>query len=256
MVPLGFLPMAYQMTWRESFFIHGQLFGNGRLLREPGSVVIIPEVEPLAKLSLKNLGLDDSVAVQAKVKAYPSSGNFDVKPLTGEAMVRLLKIEHGRYVEPEIFSALQADMGYAQLRSRKADYLVAQTGEHILGAVGFHFEEHDKTVRLIELIGEDDAAQGTLLRMAVESAEQKYNAEVLTCDVNAESPRLQQSLLEMGFLPAAYIPGMVFHRTHRPDVVKMMKLRVPWDLGPMELTEISREYFDLVAPAFEKAAGK
>lgn len=256
MVPLGFLPMAYQMTWRESFFIHGQLFGNGRTLREPESVVIIPEVEPLAKLSLKNLGLDDSVAVQAKVKAYPTSGNFEVKPLTGEAMVRLLKIEHGRYVEPEIFSALQADMGYAQLRSRKADYLVAQTGDHILGAVGFHFEEHDKTVRLIELIGEDDAAQGTLIRMAVESAEQKYNAEVLTCDVNAESPRLQQSLLELGFLPAAYIPGMVFHRTHRPDVVKMMKLRVKWDLGPMELTETSKEYFDLVAPAFEKAAGK
>ena len=256
MVPLGFLPMAYQMTWRESFFIHGQLFGNGRTLREPESVVIIPEVEPLAKLSLKNLGLDDSVAVQAKVKAYPTSGNFEVKPLTGEAMVRLLKIEHGRYVEPEIFSALQADMGYAQLRSRKADYLVAQTGDHILGAVGFHFEEHDKTVRLIELIGEDDAAQGTLIRMAVESAEQKYNAEVLTCDVNAESPRLQQSLLELGFLPAAYIPGMVFHRTHRPDVVKMMKLRVKWDLGPLELTDISREYFDIVAPAFEKAAGK
>lgn len=254
MVPLGFLPMAYQMTWRESFFIHGQLFGNGRVLREPESVVIIPEVEPLAKLSLKNLGLDDSVAVQAKVKAYPSSGDFDVKPLTGEAMVRLLKIEHGRYVEPEIFSALQADMGYAQLRSRKADYLVAQTGDHILGAVGFHFEEHDKTVRLIELIGEDDAAQGTLLHKAVESAEQKYNAEILTCDVNAESPRLQQSLLELGFLPTAYIPGMVFHRTHRPDVVKMMKLRVKWDLGPMELTDISKEYFDIVAPAFEKAA--
>lgn len=255
MVPLGFLPMAYQMTWRESFFIHGQLFGNGRILREAESAVVIPEVEALAKLSLRNLGLDDSVAVQANVKPYPSNGKFDVKPLTGEAMVRLLKIEHGRYVEPEIFSALQVDMGYAQLRSRRADYLVAQAGDQVLGAVGFHFEEHDKMVRLIELIGEDDAAQGTLLRLAVESAEQKYNAEVLTCDVSAESPRLQQSLLELGFLPAAYIPGMVFHRTHRPDVVKMMKLRVKWDLGPMELTEISKEYFDAVIPAFESAAG-
>jgi len=226
MVPLGFLPMAYQMTWRESFFIHGQLFGNGKHLRKPESIAIIPEVEPLAKLSLKNLGLDDSVAAQSEVEPYPSDGQFEVKPLTGEAMVRLLKIEHGRYVEPEIFSALQVDMGYAQLRSRRADYLVAQERGRILGAVGFHFEEHDKAVRLIELIGEDDAAQGTLLRLAVESAEQKYNAEVLTCDVNAESPRLQQSLLELGFLPAAYIPGMVFHRTHRPDVIRMMKLRV------------------------------
>lgn len=256
MVPLGFLPMAYQMTWRESFFIHGQLFGNGKHLRKPESIAIIPEVEPLAKLSLKNLELDDSVAAQSEVEPYPSDGQFEVKPLTGEAMVRLLKIEHGRYVEPEIFSALQVDMGYAQLRSRRADYLVAQERGRILGAVGFHFEEHDKAVRLIELIGEDDAAQGTLLRLAVESAEQKYNAEVLTCDVNAESPRLQQSLLELGFLPAAYIPGMVFHRTHRPDVIRMMKLRVKWDLGPIELTETSREYFDLVAPLFEKAGVK
>jgi len=254
MVPLGFLPMAYQMTWRESFFIHGQLFGNGRLLREPESAVVIPEVAPLAALSLKNLGLGPSVATQTRVKPYPSDRQLEVKPLTGKSMVRLLKIEHGRYLNPEIFSALQVDMGYAQLHAHRADYLVAQTGDTVLGAVGFLFEEHDKTVRLIELIGEDDAAQGTLLRMAVETAEQKYNAEVLVCDVSAESPRLQQSLLELGFLPAAYIPGMVFHRTHRPDVVKMMKLRVKWDLGPMELTDASREYFNIVAPAFEKAS--
>ncbi|MBW7918590.1 MAG: GNAT family N-acetyltransferase [Anaerolineales bacterium] len=254
MAPLGFLPMAYQMTWRESFFIHGQLFGNGRLLREPESAVVIPEVAPLAALSLKNLGLGPSVATQTRVKPYPSDRQLEVKPLTGKSMVRLLKIEHGRYLNPEIFSALQVDMGYAQLHAHRADYLVAQTGDTVLGAVGFLFEEHDKTVRLIELIGEDDAAQGTLLRMAVETAEQKYNAEVLVCDVSAESPRLQQSLLELGFLPAAYIPGMVFHRTHRPDVVKMMKLRVKWDLGPMELTDASREYFNIVAPAFEKAS--
>lgn len=253
LVPLGFLPMAYQMTWRESFVISGQLFGNGKLLREPQRVKIIPEVEPLAKLSLRNLGLNDAVTVQEKVASYPSNGKFEINPLTGEAMVRLLKIEHGRYVEPEIFSALQVDMGYAQLRSRRADYLVAQAEGHILGAVGFHFEEHDKTVRLIELIGEDDLAQGTLLRLAVEAAEQKYNAEVLVCDVNAESPRLQQSLLELGFRPVAYLPGMVFHRTRRPDVVKMMKLRVKWDLGPLELTEASREYFAFVAPQFESA---
>jgi RimJ/RimL family protein N-acetyltransferase len=253
LVPLGFLPMAYQMTWRESFVLCGQLFGNGRTLRDPDKVVVIPEVEPLAKLSLKNLGLDEAVAVQAKVKPYPSDGQFIVKPLTGEAMVRLLKIEHGRFVEPEIFSAMQADLGYAQLRAHKASYLVANDGDRILGAVGFLFEEHDRAVRLVELIGEDDNAQGTLLRLAVESAEQEYNAEVLTCDVNAESPRLQQSLLTLGFLPAAYIPGMVFHRTHRPDVIKMMKLRVPWKLGPMELTEPAREYFDVVAPMFERA---
>jgi N-acetylglutamate synthase-like GNAT family acetyltransferase len=252
LVPLGFLPMAYQMTWRESFILSGQLFGNGRVLRDAGAAVVIPEVEPLAKMSLRNLGLDDSVAVQAKVQPYAMDGQAEFKPLTGATMVRLLKIEHGRLMEPEIFSAMQVDLGYAQLHAHKADYLVASAGEHILGAVGFLFEEHDRCVRLVELIGDDDGTKGALLRMAVETAGQKYQAEVLTCDVNAEKPRLQQTLLELGFLPAAYVPGMVFHRTHRPDVVKMMKLCVPWNLGPIELTELSREYFNLVAPMFEK----
>ncbi|MCI0521767.1 MAG: GNAT family N-acetyltransferase [Chloroflexi bacterium] len=250
LVPLGFLPMAYQMTWRESFIISGQLFGNGRTLREPSAVTLIPEVAPLAKLSLKNLGLEEHLAVQADARPYPSNGQFEVKPLTGEAMVRLLKIEHGRYVEPEIFSALHVDLGYAQLHARKADYLVAEKSGRIYGAVGFQFEEHDRAVRLVELIGEDDRAQGTLLRLAVEAAESKYHAELLTCDVNAESPRLQQSLLELGFRPAAYLPGMVFHRTHRPDVIKMMKLRVPWELGPLELTEPAQEVFEVVAGIF------
>ena len=254
LVPLGFLPMAYQMAWRESFVLSGQLFGNGRVLRDPDEVIVIPEVEALAKMSLRNLGLDESIAVQEKVKPYPLDAKFTVKPLTGETMVRLLRIEHGRMIEPEIFSAMHADLGYAQLRAHKADYIVAGDGDRILGAAGFLFEEHDRAVRLTELIGEDDATKGTLLRLAVESAEQKYNAEVLVCDVNAETPRLQQTLRALGFLPAAYVPGMVFHRTHRPDIVKMMKLRVPWNLGPMELTDLSREYFNLVAPMFEQAA--
>jgi N-acetylglutamate synthase-like GNAT family acetyltransferase len=251
LVPLGFLPMAYRMTWRESFILSGQLFGNGRILREAGAAVVIPEVEPLAKMSLRNLGLDDSVAVQVKVQPYAMDSAAEFKPLTGATMVRLLKIEHGRMIEPEIFSAMQADLGYAQLRAHKADYIVANEGERVLGAVGFLFEEHDRCVRLTELIGEENGIKGALLRMAVETAEQKYQTEVLTCDVNAEKPRLQQTLLELGFLPAAYVPGMVFHRTHRPDVVKMMKLRVPWDLGPIELTDLSREYFNVVAPRFE-----
>lgn len=252
LVPLGFLPMAYQMSWRESFILSGQLFGNGRVLRDPDEVIVIPEVGTLARMSLRNLGLDDSVAVQEKVKPYPMDAQLTIKPLTGETMVRLLRIEHGRLIEPEIFSAMHADLGFAQLRAHKADYLVANDGDRILGAVGFLYEEHDRCVRVTELIGDDDSTKGALLRIAVETAEQKYQAEVLTCDVNAEKPRLQQTLLELGFLPAAYIPGMVFHRTHRPDVVKMMKLRVPWDLGPIELTELSREYFNVVAPMFER----
>jgi hypothetical protein len=109
-------------------------------------------------------------------------------------------------------------------------------------------------LRLIELIGQDEAVKGSLLRQALELAQQKYTVEMLKVDVSAHSPRLQQTLLEMGFLPAAYVPGMVFHASHRVDVVKMIKLNVAWELGPIELTEPSQQYYDVVAPAFERAS--
>jgi RimJ/RimL family protein N-acetyltransferase len=253
LVPLGFMPMYYQFAHRESLVLSGQLFGNGRMLRCVGEAVVIPEVEPLARLSLKNLNLDEGVAVQPNARPYATDAQFTSSPLTGAAMVRLLRIEHGRLTQPEVFSAMHVDLGFSQLRSQKATYIVASEGERTLGTVGYIFDEHDKNARITELLAEDDAVKGTLLRLAVENIEQSLNAELIRCDVNAESPRIQQTLVNMGFLPSAYMPGMVFHQTHRPDVIKMLKLRVPWDLGPMVLTEPSQEYFDVVAKLFQRA---
>ena len=256
LVPLAFLPLYYQMTWRESWILSGQLFGNGRTLRHPGSAQVIPSVAPLARLSLKNLGLDEPITVVADAEPYPSSGDYATSPLTGESLVRIIRIEHGRLVEPEIFSAMHIDLGYSQLRARKTDYLVVNEGDHTLGAVGFLFDERNKSVRITELIGEDDLVKGTLLRLAVETAEHKLGAELLKCDVNAHSPRIQQTLATLGFLPAGYIPGMVFHQTHRPDVIKMIKLTVPYEPGPLVFTEPGQEYHDLVAPMFAQASAR
>jgi hypothetical protein len=131
---------------------------------------------------------------------------------------------------------------------------VANDGDRTLGAVGYIHDERNRSVRINELIARDEAVKGSLLRLAVETADVALGADVVKCDVSAYSPRLQQTLLDMGFLPAGYIPGMVFHNTSRWDVVKMIKLNVPWELNHIELTEPSQIYFDLVAPAFEKAA--
>jgi hypothetical protein len=84
----------------------------------------------------------------------------------------------------------------------------------------------------------------------VEKADRELQVEVIDCDLSAHSPRIQRTFLELGFLPCAYIPGMVFHNTQRWDVVRMLKLNVPWHLGPIELTETSQAMFDVVTPAF------
>ncbi len=254
MPALGFLPLHYKMTWRESFVLNGDLFGNGRNLRQPGTAQVIPAIAPLARLSLRNLKLDEPITIRDNVRGYPLDQNTAITPLTGASLLRLLKIEHGRLIEPEIFGGMHIDQGLPQLQARKAAYYVASDGDHTLGAIGYFFEEHDQSVRLTELIAQDNAVKGSLLRFAVEQAELTHQAQLIECDVSAASPALQQTLFDMGFLPCAYVPGMVFHNTHRPDVIRMAKLNAAWDLGPLTLTEPSREYFDLVAPLFERAA--
>ncbi len=256
MPPLGFLPLFYKMTWRESFVLNGQLFGNGRHLRHPGSAEVIPSVAPLAKLSLRNLELDETFTVRDNVRGYPIDQSVNITSLTGTSLLRLMKIEHGRVIEPEIFGGMHVDQGLPSLEAKRANYFVASEGERTLGAVGYLHEAHHESVRLIELIAQDNTIKGSLLRFAVEQAEQVHQAQMIECDVSATSPAIQQTLFDMGFLPAAYVPGMVFHNTHRPDIVRMIKLNQPWDLGPLVLTDPSREYFETVAPAFERATAE
>ncbi|MHB8867676.1 MAG: GNAT family N-acetyltransferase [Thermoleophilia bacterium] len=256
MPPLGFLPQFYRMEWRESFVLNGQLFGNGRRLRHPGSVDVIPSVEPLARLSLRNLVLDEPIKVRDDARGYPLDQAVTIEPLTGASLVRLLKIERGRLFDPEVFGGLHVDQGLPHLTARRATYLVATEGERTLGAVGYQFEEHDANVRITELIAEEGSVKGSLLRAVVEQAEQVHQAELIECDVDAANPTIQQTLHDMGLLPAAFVPGMVFHGTHRRDVVRMVKLNVPWDPGPLELVEESRAYFDIVAPEFARASAE
>ena len=46
-------------------------------------------------------------------------------------------------------------------------------------------------------------------------------------DVSAYAPRMQRTLVELGFLPVAYLPALVFHEVERLDVVKMVRLLDP-----------------------------
>lgn len=67
-------------------------------------------------------------------------------------------------------------------------------------------------------------------------------------DVNADVPRMQRTLLELGFVPAAYIPAMVFHHVERLDVVKMVYLFVPFEVSNACLVESVAPFAAVVEP--------
>src|SRR5581483_2565879 len=153
--------------------------------------------------------LDEPINVRDNVRGYPLDQPFDIQPLTASSLLRVIKIEQGRLIEPEIFSGMHIDEGMSQLAARKANYVVAVDGDRVLGALGYLYNERHESVRLIELIGQDDNVKGALLNWAVNHAQDQYEAQVIEADVSAYNPRLQQTLLTIGFLPTGYVPGMV-----------------------------------------------
>jgi hypothetical protein len=57
---------------------------------------------------------------------------------------------------------------------------------------------------------------------------------------------MQRTLLELGFMPIAYFPSMVFFEVERLDIVRMARVLAPLRLGVMDLTPRMREIADIV----------
>jgi GNAT superfamily N-acetyltransferase len=251
-VAVGFLPQAYVFgDKRESFVLYAQLYGNGRMLRSEKPPEVIPEVAPLARHTLSALGLPDELNIIEECDPYPGESLCTVQPMDRRSLARLVRIEHGRLVEPLLFGGLSLDQGISHIRRRNAVYLVAvDENQHPMGAVGFQVDGPSQLVRGIELVAADEQLRGQLCNSLLLKAEEELGAQVVEVNVSAYDARLQRSFANHGFHPAAYAPAMVFHGTHRLDVIKMLKLNVPYNPGGMTLTDSAQKLVNIVENGF------
>ncbi len=254
-VPVGFLPQAYAFgDARESFVLYANLYGTGRLLRRSDPPQVIPEVAPLARHVLDALGLDTALVEAEGCEPYPDESVCTVQPMDRRSLARLVRIEHGRLVEPLLFGGLTLDQGISLIRRREAVYLMAMDeAQHAVGAIGYQIDRPSQLVKGIELVALEDGLRGRLCGSLLQAAE-AVGAQVIEANVSAYDPRLQQTFLAQGFHPVAYAPAMVFHGTTRLDVVKMLKLNLPYNPGPMKLTEAADGLVALVASSFKAVA--
>lgn len=255
--PVGFLPLKHSLGGtRESVALYAKYFEGALALRR-NHPRVVPEAHPLAHAALAGVGIAPDVIVDEDAAPYPPSDMpLRLEMMTALALPALLRIERGRIKSREVFGPMRLHYGFFELSARHAQYLVARHPDvhgqpgAVAGALGFIRNERASTIRVFELIVPDEGALRPLLEAWLAKTEE-WGCKYADVDVSAHAARLQRTLVELGFRPAAYVPAMVFHEVERLDVIKMVRLCGAGGLGEVSLTDRAQVMKALVWPAFE-----
>ncbi|MDH5667693.1 MAG: GNAT family N-acetyltransferase [Nitrospira sp.] len=248
-ITTGFLPLKHVFQYRESFALLARYFGDALTLRR-NNPRIIPEAYPLASYVMSQPPLTPDFIVDEDSASYPSGGDYTIEQLQSEGYPALLRIERGRVRNREIFGPMRLDYGFFKLQARRTRYFLARSGNQIVGAVGYTMDQIEHTVRVFELIALADDVVRFLLAELERKCREEMGIEYIEIDVSAYAPRMQRTLLQLNFLPVAYVPAMVFYQVERLDIVKMVRLNTLQDLGPLGLTEPVQALADIVIRGF------
>lgn len=244
-MPVGFLPQKHYFHHRESFALLARYFGDALSLRR-NHPRIIPEAAALANAVMSHAPLQPDFIVDEEAASYPAGTGYTLEELHAEGYPALLRIERGRVRNREIFGPMRLDYGFFKLQARQTRYLLARADGHIVGAVGYTLDPEERNVRVFELIALTDDVVGFLLTEFERQCRETMNIAYIEIDVSAYAPRMQRTLLELGFLPVGYVPAMVFYQVERLDILKMVRLNQPLALGEMQLTEPVQALADVV----------
>jgi hypothetical protein len=255
--PVGFLPLKLYFRRRESMALFVQHFGGALKLRA-NHPRIIPEAHVLAHLALENCGLPFDAVIDEEAPPYPRHDHFELEELTSEGLPSLLRIERGRVHNREVFGPMHLQYGFFRLTKRHATYLVARemasdSGEGpVAGAIGYIHDELERNLQVFELITNSDEAVRFLLESLLDLCRNKLNVDYVEVDVSTRAPRMQRTLLELGFLPVAYVPAAVFCDVERVDALRMVRLLTPFEVGPIKLIPEVQPISDHVINAFTR----
>ncbi len=248
-IATGFLPLKHTFHHRESFALLARYFGDALALRR-NNPRIIPEAYSLAGCVMSQPPLTPDFIVDEDSAPYPSGGDYTIEQLQAEGYPALLRIERGRVRNREVFGPMRLDYGFFKLQARQTSYFLARCGNQIVGAVGYTMDPVERTVRVFELISLADDVVRFLLAELERKCREELDIDYIEIDVSAYAPRMQRTLLELNFLPVAYVPAMVFYQVERFDIVKMVRLNKLQELGTLGLTEPVQAVADIVMRGF------
>lgn len=254
---VGFLPHYKFFKKRpESLVVYTDLYGGARTLRSKKLPQVVEAIEPLAIHALSELDLPKALVVVKSCPPYPDELACTFTDGDQDSLTRLRQIAQDRPGDPIVFANVTSNYGMAVLADKKVYHRVAMVDRELVGGFGYRFDKDNQIFQITELVFSKEEIINPLCVEAVNTAREqetqtpegkkKTPARLIEVDLSAYDARIQQTFLGHGFHPVAYIPAMVCHNNSRLDVVKVIKLNMPYSSSKMELTKKAEKVVSLV----------
>ncbi|TWT60727.1 GNAT family N-acetyltransferase [Rubinisphaera italica] len=249
----GFAPVGYIPTHNgEPVALFARYFNDALKMRR-NHPHVAPPVYWLAETALTNVGLPCDVIVDETARSYPAAEDFEIEEMNAAGYTSLLRFERGRLRKRDIFGPVKLHFGSRALQRHNTSYLIAKRGGHLMGAIGYSCDTNvDKAVRIFELIYLNEEPVRYLLCELERRCREEWKVDYVETDVSADAPRMQKTLLELGFLPIAYVPSAVFHYVERLDTVRMARYYIPVDATENSMVDAMKPIANAVLREFNR----
>ena len=245
-VCVGFQPLKHLHKAREEVLFYVKLAHSRLPNRRPISESL-PQISELAAAALENLRLPASLTVRDGVTGYPISTEIKFEDGTPDDYYSWLAQSQSSNPPPEISGSFNWGFGFMRVtQDASARVLLGQRDGKVAAGMRYYFDDQDRCMRIVDAFGTDDLSMGAMLNQVSRIAQTKFNAAYIEVDILITAPRLLKSAEQIGFIPAAYLPAFYFRDGEHTDVVKMVKLNLPYAVENTSLTTHARGIVDIV----------
>jgi CRP-like cAMP-binding protein len=250
-VCVGFQPLKHMVQQRVGilFYVHG---ANSVLVTRTPLSESLPHVSELGAAVLEKLRIPNAIMVRDGASGYPLQSDLKMHEATMEEYQQSRVQAESSNPPAEVSGRFNYGLGLMRVPGTPAMRAVlGQQDKKTVAGLSYYFDEQDRCARVTGAFCSDDLSMGALLAHALRTVQEQLSAVYTEVDILATAPRLLKSAEQLGFVPVAYLPAFFCDKGRFSDVVKMVKLNLPYSLESGEFTADAKSMVTLIDRNFE-----
>ena len=248
---VGFQPFKHMLQTRVGVLFYVREANQVLTTRLPMSESL-PQISELAAIAFDKLKISNPMTVRDGAVGYPLQSDLKIHEANAEDY-GLWKAQVQQSNPPlEISGGFNTGFGLMRVEyNTPIQSVLAQRDETIVAGVAFYFDEHDRSIRFIDGFSTDDISMGACFQAATKISQERFSAVYVEVDVLATAPRLIKTAEQLGYVPVAYLPAFYFYNGSYSDVVKLIKLNMPYALDAVDFTAEARGVAEIIDRNFQ-----